>query len=86
VKLVVSGEGPEFFANGMGINRRTIYRWLPACHYGAEQAPKAWPIPGARPKLDAKQMAKLARIVRTRNSLQLNFEFALWAPSGTFAS
>ena len=78
VKRVESGESPEFVAVGMGINRRTIYRWLSAYHYGGEQALDARPIRGAKPKLDAKQMAKLSRIVRTKNPLQLKFEFALW--------
>ncbi len=78
VRRVENGESPEFVAAGMGINRRTIYRWLSAYHYGGEAALKAKPIPGARPKLNAKQMAKLAMLVRTKNPLQLKFEFALW--------
>jgi transposase len=78
VKRVEAGESPELVAAGLGINRRTIYRWIEAFHYGGEPALKAKPIPGAPPKLDAKQMQKLARIVRTKNPLQLNFEFALW--------
>lgn len=77
-KRVEAGESPEFVATGLGINRRTIYRWIEAFHYGGERALQSKPIPGAPPKLDAKQMAKLARIVRTKNPLQLNFEFALW--------
>ena len=78
VKRVEAGESPEFVAAGLGINRRTIYRWIQAFHYGGEPALKAKPIAGAPPKLEAKQMAKLARIVRIKNPLQLNFEFALW--------
>ena len=64
VKRVESGESPEFVAAGLGINRRTIYRWIEAFHYGGEEALKAKPIPGAPPKLDAKQMQKLARIAK----------------------
>lgn len=78
VKRVEAGESPEFVAAGLGINRRTMYRWLAAYHYGGEEALAAKPIPGAPPKLSAAQMAKLARIIRTKNPLQLNFEFALW--------
>ncbi|MEW6133152.1 MAG: helix-turn-helix domain-containing protein, partial [Pseudomonadota bacterium] len=33
VKRVEEGESPEVVAAGMGINRRTIYRWLSAYHY-----------------------------------------------------
>lgn len=78
VKRVESGESPEAVAAGLGINRRTIYRWLSAYHYGGAGALKAKPIPGAPAKLDAKQMAKLARIIRNKDPLQLKFEYALW--------
>ncbi|MFQ5677770.1 MAG: IS630 family transposase, partial [bacterium] len=78
VKRVEDGESPEFVAAGLGINRRTIYRWLSVYHYGGEDALKAKPIPGKPPKLNGKQMQKLARILRTKNPLQLKFEFALW--------
>jgi transposase len=78
VRRVDAGESPEAVAAGMGVNRRQIYRWIEAYHYGGEEALKAKPIPGATPKLTAKQMAKLARIVRERNPLQLKFEYALW--------
>ena len=78
VKRVANGESPEIVASGMGINRRTIYRWLSTYHYGGEQALQSKPIPGAPPKLDGKQMARLSLIVRTKNPLQLQFEYALW--------
>ena len=78
VKRVESGESPELVAEGLGINRRTIYRWLSAYHYGGEEALKAKPIPGKPPKLNGKQMQKLARIIRTKNPLQLQFDYALW--------
>jgi len=78
VRRVEAGESPEFVAVGLGINRRTIYRWLSAYHYGGGDALAAKAIPGAPPKLDARSMLKLARIVRTKNPLQLKFEYALW--------
>lgn len=78
VKRVDAGESPEDVAAGIGINRRQIYRWIEAFHYGGEDALKAKPIKGAPPKLDAKQMAKLSRIVRENNPLQLKFQYALW--------
>ena len=78
VKRVNTGESPEYVAAGMGINRRQIYRWIEAFHYGGEEALKAKPIAGAPPKLNAKQMAKISRIVRDKNPLQLKFEYALW--------
>jgi transposase len=78
VKRVESGESPEAVAAGLGINRRTIYRWLSAYHYGGEQALAAKPIPGAPPKLDARQMARLSRMIRDKTPLQFKFEYALW--------
>ena len=78
VKRVEGGESPEAVAAGLGINRRTMYRWLEAYHYGGDDALAAKPIPGAPPKLDAKQMARLARMIHEKTPLQFKFEFALW--------
>lgn len=78
VKRVEAGESPELVAAGLGINRRTIYRWLAAYHYGGEDALAAKPIAGAPPKLDARQMARLARMIRDKTPLQFKFEYALW--------
>jgi len=78
VRRVMAGESPESVAKGMGINRRTIYRWLEARHYGGEDALKAKPIPGAPPKINARRMEALARIIREKSPLQLKFPYALW--------
>ena len=78
VKRVENGESPEAVAAGLGINRRTLYRWLEAYHYGGADALAAKPIAGAPPKLNAQQMAQLARLVRDGTPLQYKFEFALW--------
>jgi len=75
---VLRVESAEAVARGLGINRRTIYRWLAAYHAGGEDALTAKPIPGAPPKLDAKQMNKLSRMIRDKNPQQFGFEFALW--------
>ena len=78
VRRVEAGESPEDVAAGIDINRRQMYRWIEAFHYGGEDALKAKPIKGATPKLNARQMARLSRIVREKNPLQLKFEYALW--------
>lgn len=78
VRRVEKGESPEALAQGLGINRRTIYRWLAAFHYGGADALAAKPIPGAPPKLDAKQMARLVRLIRDKTPQQYKFEYALW--------
>ena len=56
VQRVEAGESPEFVAAGLGINRRSIYRWLEAYHYGGAAALNAKPIPGAPPKVNARQI------------------------------
>ncbi len=81
VRRVKAGESPEFVAAGLGINRRTIYRWIAAYHYSGEEGLKAKAITGAPPKLNVKQLAKLSRIIREKSPLQLKFEYALWTLS-----
>src|SRR5271157_3760089 len=77
VKRIEQGESPEAVAQGIGFNRRTIYRWLSNYHYGGEDALTAKPIPGAPQKLDAREMQQLSRIIREKNPLQLNLETAV---------
>jgi transposase len=81
VARVEAGESPEAVAQGIGVNRRQIYRWLLAYHYGGSDALKAKPIAGAPPKLDAKRVTKLLRIIQGKSPLQCRFEFALWTLS-----
>lgn len=81
VRRVNAGESPEKVASGIGINRRQIYRWIQMATYGGEDALKARPIAGAKPKLNAQQMQKIARIVHEKNPQQLKFDYALWTLS-----
>lgn len=78
VRRVEAGESPEAVITGLGMNRRTIYRWLAAYHYHGEDGLQAKPLHGAPMKLSDKQMAKLSKIIRDKNPLQLKFEYALW--------
>src|SRR3990172_8939337 len=78
VQRVEAGESPEAGAEGLGIQRRPMYRWLEAFHYGGRDALKAKAIPGAPRKVDAKQLAQLSRLLREKNPLQLKFVYALW--------
>src|SRR5204863_8280933 len=78
VKRVESGESPEDVAIGLGLNRRTIYKWLSTYHYGGEEALNGKAAPGAPRKFDDKKLSKLARIVQDKNPQQYKFEYALW--------
>lgn len=78
VKMVLSGLSPEQVAKDLDINRRTIYSWLEKYHYGGIDALKRKPRPGAKPKLTAKQMQKLYRMIAWSDPRQHTFPFALW--------
>ena len=78
VKRVEAGESPEAVAAGLGINRRTIYRWLQVYHEGGQDALVAKPIPGAPTKLSQQQMVELALRIRDETPQQYRFESALW--------
>ena len=78
IKRIEAGESPEALAKGLGLNRRTVYRWLAAYHYGGENALKAKPVPGAPRKVSGEVLQKLAAMIRDENPLQLKFEYALW--------
>jgi transposase len=51
VRRVEAGIHPEDLAWDLGINRRAIYRWLEAYHYGGDDALKAQLRLGSEPKL-----------------------------------
>jgi len=78
MKRIDAGESPEDVAAGIGINRRTIYKWISAYHYGGEEGLSSGTRPGRPAKLDGKQLEKLSKIIRTKNPQQLKFDYALW--------
>ena len=78
IDRVNAEESPEAVAEGIGINRRTIYKWIRAHHDHGDEAFVTGERTGRPPKLDGKQLEKLARIIRDKNPLQLGFDYALW--------
>ena len=78
VRRVLDGESPEAVVAAIGMNPRTIYKWLERYHSGGLDALKAKPVPGRPPKLTAVQLRWLAKTIRGKNPQQLCFEFALW--------
>jgi len=81
VKAVRNGESVESVTAAMGVNIRTVFRWLSAYASGGQTALLAKPIPGRPPILDANQMSWVARTVKDKNPQQMKFEFALWTLS-----
>lgn len=43
VRRIETSESPEAVATGLGINRRTIYRWLAVYRYGCADGTGNWP-------------------------------------------
>ena len=78
VKAVREGQSVASVAAAYGLNERTVFRWLAAFAGGGQKALLAKPIPGRPAKLDATQMAWIARTVRENSPQQLEFEFGLW--------
>jgi transposase len=78
VKAVSNGEKPTAVARVLGVNPRSVFRWLADYASGGQKALQAKPIPGRPPKLGSEQMAWLAGAVRDTAPLQHRFEFALW--------
>ena len=78
IKAVGQGEAPASVALAMGLNVRTVYRWLAAFASGGQQALLAQPIPGRPPKINEEEMRWLAQTLKDETPLQHKFEYALW--------
>jgi transposase len=78
VRRVEQGESPETVIKALGMNRRTIYKWIARYREGGTEALKATPLAGRPLKLNGAKLQSLFRIIVTKNPLQLRFPFALW--------
>lgn len=78
IKALQSGEPAQAVARVMGVNVRSVYRWLAAFVEGGQNALLAKEIPGRPPCLNAKQLQWLAKTIRDKTPQQCKFEFALW--------
>lgn len=78
VRQVQEGARPDDVAAALGLNRSTVFGWVAAFRSGGREALLAKPVPGRPPKLTAKQLEELYRIVVGSNPAQLEFEFELW--------
>lgn len=76
---VEAGESPENVIRTPGFYRARIYEWLAAYREGGLEAPRAKPIPGRPIKLPAEAVRFIYETVTTKNPMQMEFEFALWA-------
>jgi transposase len=78
VRQVQEGARPDDVAAALGLNRSTVFAWVAAFRSGGRAALLAKPVPGRPPKLTARQLDELYRIVAGSNPSQLEFEFELW--------
>ena len=78
VRRIEQGESPEMVIKVLGMNRRTIYKWIARYREGGIEALKATPLSGRPLKLSGAKLRWIFRTVVTKNPLQLRFPFALW--------
>lgn len=78
VRRIEQGESPEMVIKVLGMNRRTIYKWIAKYREGGIEALKATPLSGRPLKLSGAKLQWIFRTVVTKNPLQLRFPFALW--------
>src|SRR5664279_6221554 len=78
VRRIEEGESPEVVIKALGMNRRTIYKWIARYRELGIEALKATPLAGRPLKLNGPKLRWIFKTVTTRNPLQLKFPFALW--------
>lgn len=75
---VQAGQSPAAVAQSMGVNLRTVFRWLALYRSGGWGKLDARKRGGRPPKLDARALKWIYDTVLGKSPLQLNFPFALW--------
>jgi len=78
VRSIEEGESPEVVIKALGMNRRTVYRWIALYREGGKEALRAKPLMGRPLILSGAQLRWIYRTIVTKNPLQLRFPFALW--------
>lgn len=81
VKAVMKGQSATSVAAAMGINIRTMFRWLSDFACGGQNALLAKSIPGRPPKVSSEEMRWIAETVRDQTPWQMKLEFGLWTLS-----
>jgi transposase len=78
VRQIEDGESPEIVIKALGMNRRTVYKWIALYREGGIAGLKARPLSGRPLKLSGAMLRWIFKTVTTKNPLQLKFPFALW--------
>lgn len=78
VKAVKEGQTVANVAATLGVNIRTVFRWLSDYANGGQTALLAKTIPGRPPKVTVEEMAWIAKTVRDKTPWQMKLELGLW--------
>jgi transposase len=81
VKAVKEGQTVANVAATLGVNIRTVFRWLSDYANGGQTALLAKTIPGRPPKVTAEELAWIAKTVRDKTPWQMKLELGLWTLS-----
>lgn len=81
VKAVMSGQSATNVAAAIGVNIRTLFRWLSDFACGGQNALLAKSIPGRPPKVTREELRWIAETVRDKSPWQMKLEFGLWTLS-----
>jgi transposase len=78
VAAIQSGESPTLVAAALGVNLRSVFRWLADYRRGGWDRLTAHKRGGRPPKLDGVALRWIYKAVSDKNPLQFKFPFALW--------
>jgi len=78
VHAIDGGQSVGVVAEILGFAWSTVFGWVQSARRDGEMALQAKPTPGVPPRLSARQMERMRKLLVGRDPRQLQLEFALW--------